>query len=660
MSLAQSGVLTLRGAPHPALLAVRRHAIVVALALAALLLTAASFLPWRQVAEPARMRGRILVLPVEVTDGSGAMAWARLGLMDLIALRLRAHGLTVPPSESVLAALAAPGQSAGTLRPQGLHAQMLVQPRLLRLDAGWQLSLELRRADGNDLTLQQQRPDILEAAAAAADALPARLGRPAAARGELADETAWRIRAGLLGNELDSTRAWLDSLPAAARSGREARYLDAELDYRAGRLEASRATLDTLLAEPPGEDTVFRGRLLVARGSLAMRLHDDAAGMQDFAAAVAALEAAGAPRELGRALMGRGGMALRQLRLDEAARDLQRARSLLDSVGDDLGVARAEVNLALLQRRQGHPLQALEQLQAAALRFADYAAVNELSATLAGVIDLQCALLRWEDALASSERAQPLLARLSDHHLRARLLQARADVLLGLGRLSAAQQVLDEIAALGPGAAHQQARSQLLAAQLAFARGEPQRAVALARPLLSGQAGDSLGDLAGSAALLLQRAQPVLPRERIDIDAALAVGDRDDTSALLARGLNLQFQHQPDAAEALLRDALQQAQDSRDLRDQRDATEAIAGLLLSDGRAAEVLAMAAPLAVHASRDFDTALLFARLRREQAGGEDWRLARQSAAALAGERPLPATLDLPRSATPALLRAYRKAE
>ncbi|TDR44154.1 DNA-binding winged helix-turn-helix (wHTH) protein [Tahibacter aquaticus] len=634
-----------------------------AIAAIALLVLLSNFVPvyLPAGASAAATTGKIIVLPVEIEAAAGTdSAWARLGLMDLIAARLRAEGLVVPPSESVLAALAAARENRIDLplRPQDLRAELLIQPRLSRLASGWQLSLEGRRANGIDLALQQQHAQILDAAVAASDALLASLGRARGSERTAQDETALRVRAGLLGNELDSIREWLQALPPAQRMERNTRYLAAELDYRAGRLAESRSALDALLLDPHvDEDATFRGRVLVARGSIAMRQRDYSGSEKDFAAAIAALDGTTAGRDLGRALMGRGGIALQQLRLEQAGNDLSRARDLLDAAGDDLGVARAEVNLALLQRRGGRPLEALEQLQAAATRFGNYAAINELSATLAGIIDLQCSLLRWDDALASSERAQLLLARLPDKQLRARLLQGRIEVLTGLGRLSEAQQALDSLALVGASGSGEIARGALLAAELALARGEPVRAAQLAQPLLALAQSADTRESAFHAAALLQRARPELAQQDLLPGIAPEAEPRDCVQAIIVRARRLQGQQRNAEAETLLRRGLALTLTSRDLREQRSVAEVLSALLLQQGRSVEAMEALAPLALLVPRDFDTALLFAGLHREMADINAWQFDLHKAAALAGERTLPQHLTAPLiaagAATPAEL-------
>lgn len=585
---------------------------------------------------------RIVVLPVEMdADAAKEVAWARLGLMDLLATRLRAEGAVVPPSESVLAALAAlSSRGAAELRPQALQADLLLQPRLVRLASGWEFSLEGRRANGADLSLQERHPHVLPAVAAAGDALLVHLGRSRRAPAEAGDETVVRLRAALLGNELATIRDWLTTLPRAQREGREMRYLAAEVDYRAGRLDESRHALDALLAdEAAADDVLFRGRVLAARGSIAMRQRDDAAAERDFGAAIAVL-AGHDGRDLGRAHMGRGGVALRQQRFDAAAADLSRARSLLEAAGDDLGVARAEVNLALLDRRRGHPLEALERLQSAAQRFGDYAAVNELSATLGSIVDLQCGLLRWNDALATSDTALRLLPQLPDPQLRNRIALARTDVQLGLGRLEEAGTLLATLGDTTMPAAADRAHRDALAAELALARGDETGAARIARAVLATR--DDNRDVRTRAALVLLAARQSLPIGAIDEGSAA----QDDVDTLLLRGI-AQVSQSSGEAGATLRAAFRRAAESRDLREQRYVLQVLSRIVTEEGDD-DLLVLAAPLASALPRDFDTALLFAGLHAARGDAESWRNALHTAAALAGERRLPTELAVVRVA------------
>lgn len=575
---------------------------------------------------------RLVVLPFALADGAD-VGWARLGVMDYVAGRLREQGLSVPPSEGVLARI-----SDGT-GPTVFPDALVVHGRAQRLASGWEVILEARRDNGLALHVAGRKPELLAAATAATDALLAALGRVPDSSGAAPTEGLLRVRAALLGNESEAVRELLARLPPAERDSREARYLAAEIDYRGGRLEIARSALDTLLAEPATRaDVRFASRALVARGSVLLRLRDDVAAERDFASAIDALNGIDAPRDLGRALLGRGCIAMRQERDADAATDLRRARLLLDTAGDDLAVARVQVNLALIERRGGHPLEALQALTAAAGAFETYGAINEMSVALANIVDIDRSQLRWSDALAAGERAAALLPRLKDPHLRARLQQARAAVLAGLGRLQESRAALDT---LDPEVAQQtaddRAATALLRAQALQLTGDTRAADEQARMAL-GASKDA--ELIASANLVLARGAAAQARSG---EHALLVPDARvrSTSVLLDTGLAADVRNEA-GTDTLLHSALERATAVNDAASVRDAIGALVRRLLARSRIDEAAELAARVADHASTDYDSALIVARVRLAQGDAVQARRALDDAATLAGERVLPRDL------------------
>ena len=217
-----------------------------------------------------------------------------------------------------------------------------------------------------------------------------------------------------------------------------------------------------------------------------------------------------------------------------------------------------------------------------------------------------------------------------DRQLRRRVVLARVDALLGLGRLDEAAGLLDNPAA---DAGADRAHRDVLAAELALARGDRAGARRLVQAALSEDTAESR-ELRPRAAQLLFANGLSLPD--LQVDAASDVDEVPD--ALLLRGI-AQAVHDPVAAESDLRAALRSAARTRDLREQRDVLRALNRIAGDDTRDVDLLALAAPLASATSRDFETALLFAELHRDRHDVDNWRAAVRSAAALAGERPLP---------------------
>src|SRR5690606_22262514 len=78
-----------------------------------------------------------LVLPLAI-DAGDDIAWARLGLMDYVAERMRAAGLSVPPSESTLALLGGIEGDSGRDRLQrSVPGAMVVGGEVERVGEGW-------------------------------------------------------------------------------------------------------------------------------------------------------------------------------------------------------------------------------------------------------------------------------------------------------------------------------------------------------------------------------------------------------------------------------------------------------------------------------------------------------------------------------------------
>ncbi len=607
--------------------------------------------PLAASAASAQTGTRILVLPLTVAPEDRA-SWARLGVMDLIATRLREGGFAVTPSENVMALLASRPDGrvpeANVLREQ-TQAAIVVQGRARRLTSGWRVELEGARADGLNLHVDGQHADLIEAAVVASDALLASLGRDrlSATHGS---EGVQRVRAAMLNNALGEARDLFAQLPDNERARLDTRYLGAEIEYRAGRLESARDALDAMIREArQGTDRVLLGRMLIARGSTAMRLTDFAGSDRDFLEAVALLEASGATREYGRAIMARGLIAMRLNRADEAMADLGHARMLLESVGDDLSVARATYNTAVLGAERGQFLQALPQMQQAARTFETYGAVNELSRSLAGAADLAAILLRWRDADALSQRASGLLPRLADPHLRESVHVTRANVLLGLGLWGEAARELDQVDLDGAlSDCLDCARARVVAARLALLQNQAEAARALIEAAMAIADNGYTRAVRDRAVLVGTQAQLRLIAERGDRapDWPRAWLDRlastDTAPVRTARALRLIADHDLPGAERELRAALAAAEAQSHVEDALAASQPLADLLLDADRIDEASAVIGRLTDAAEQDFDGAMLLVRLYHRQGDTHGWSRALDRARALAGERRVPREL------------------
>lgn len=607
---------------------------------------------------PARTT-RAVVLPLRV-EGLREDAWVRLGAMDLVAERLRTAGLGVPPSETVLSMLHASGGPAGSADAAHvratLDATVVVQGRAIRDAAGWKVELAALPEHGIAVPVEFSAPDAVQAARGATDLLLAALGRslPVSGEGDGAlDETLQRARAAMLANELDTARSILGAAPELAAAPDQLAYRMAQVDFRAGRLDAVERSLDQLLTRPMTQaDPHFRAQVLIARGITRTRRGAFADGGRDFDAALAALGSDGDILERGKARLGRANSLVAEHRYAEALGDFGAARVDLQAAGDVLGVARVDANLGMLELYRGRPAAALGYLPAAADRFQALGALHELLLTLTGLIEAQLAMLQRDAAWATVERASTLRERITDPDQRVDLLLNRAQVFTGVGRYREAQAALSQADATVTsgnrvlGARLRALESDLFVRMRDWRRAEAATAAALADWPDSGADGDR-------AAVVWLRQQALLALGRTDAARALldrsreAPVDAEEEPGGVADALAMAewatFEHDERHATAWFRFATATA----DRRGVPAAIVAVAAsqapLLLVAGSRQEAAAVIGRVAPWAAQDFDSALLQLRLYHALGQRDAWFNALRQAQTLAGERAIPAELQ-----------------
>ncbi|MFC4820513.1 winged helix-turn-helix domain-containing protein [Dokdonella ginsengisoli] len=604
------------------------------------------------------------VLPVDV-DAGGEWTWLRLGLMDLVATRLRNAGQTVVPADNVVALARENGGNGAAHRVrEATGARLIVLPSASRSGSEWIVHL-LLRADGGDREVEARSTDVIEAGRAAADRLLAVLGKspaklaPDAPDASLAERLS-RAEAALLTDDLDGARRLLETAPPGAQKAPELRLRLAQIDFRAGQFDHARGLLDALLEEVSEEtDPVLRARILNGSGAVAVRQDKNADAERDFGEAIALLENRNQPAALGQAYTGRGIAYAQQARLDLAAADFSRARIALELAGDTLALARVEANEGIVDGKRGRYADALSSHELAAQRFERFGALNELILTLANAAEAQLALLRPADALATSDRGWALLGRLENPNTRHSFQITRVETLAENGRLLEARALLRELLGAIPhdGDPAMLGRVQAVQARTDLLDGQPAAAAALASAALERlSAPDYLRDRAG-AWLTLVRA---LRAQGRDEEAAVEVGRLAAWTATLSRA------SQPLAAAlvAALAEAEQRWAERR-LDEARDAYEKTLRLaeqqavpgdiaevvisygssLITDGEVQRAAAVVGQVARWADRDFGCALLQVRLYRALGHEDAWRAALKQARALAGERSIPANLTAP---------------
>ncbi len=598
----------------------------------------------------------LAVLPVETAVPAEEWSWLRLGLMDLIATRLRGAGLAVVPSDNVVALVRGKeATTASAVVSAGSHAQALVIPVVTRVASGWNVRLTLHRQGSAGHQVEAHATDVVVAARTATDLLLAYLGKRAGDAGGAdlpLDELLSRVDAALLTDDLDGARERIEHASAALRRLPELRLRLAQIAFRGGHLDDAATRLQALLGEVGAEaNPVLRARILNGIGATDILSRRAPAAEQAFGEAIQLLENRNQPAALGQAYTGLAISRAAQGRFDAAQKDFSRARIALELAGDGLALARVEENEGIVAAKRGHYVEALAAHRRAAQRFERFGALNEQAITLANTASAQLALLQAADALVTLRSAQPLLNRLENRGAHQLLQLEQAAALIHEGQLQAAQSLLQALTdADDPTIA---ARADFERAQLAFGRGDYSAATRLAGTAT--QALDGLDERRerSQAWLLLTRslrAQGKLA-EASDETNRFSAWAREQsvqpmaTLAALARAEQAWAEHDPARAGEAYEQALAQAARDEVPAVSADVVVSYGNRLIAAGeleRASSVVGQASHWADH---DFGCALLLLRYYHALGQIDPWRNALQRAQTLAGERPIAGALTQP---------------
>jgi DNA-binding winged helix-turn-helix (wHTH) protein/tetratricopeptide (TPR) repeat protein len=612
------------------------------LALALLLVAAVAAALWWWMREPAAETAAdapamSLVLPTRV-QGTADAAWARLGLMDFLADRLRRAGLAVPPSENTLVMLGRLGDAAESAPPE--PGQRVIHSTATYRDRAWQVQLQARDHDRVTIRAQAEDADLLAAAGKASDRLLAALGhRPAADDADLGlQERLQRARAAMLANEVEGARRILLAAPELQRGSPELLYQLARIEFREGRFAQGQAGLDRALASRAGQQPLFRARLLNARGAMRVRLERSADAERDFETAAALVDPARHHAELAQSLTGRAVARAMQRRFDAALTDLGNARVQALRAGDLLAVTRIDANLGQLEMDRDRPAAALQYLQQAAADFEKYGAINELLIAHSALVAINLRLLRYGDARAQHERAWALRGRVRDPAQLRNLALDRAEILLRTGQLRAASALLEaeQPDQVPPGEAQRRA---FLRVEAAWRAGDPRGVLRLAAAPLADPA--LAPDPALEGWLRLRRRQAALQEDAAPTPWPAQL-QAPPWMAAMATALAERRAGRTAAADASYRQVLHAVEANGVPEDVMEAVGDYAPWLIARGRLAEASALVGRVAPWAQQDFDAALLqwrlYSALGQTSLAGQ----ARQRVLELAGERPLPAGL------------------
>lgn len=600
-----------------------------------------------------------VVLPARVQAGE-EWGWLRLGLMDLVAGRLRRGALATASSESVVALLREAEPEGGSavaqrLREAGLADEDTVQvfPEVEQLSGQWLVRLQARQGR-RELTVETRADDAIRAAREATDTLLLRLGHlPPDQRDETPQaltELLQRTRAAMLADQLQLAVELIRRADDSLRQRPEIVLRQAQIELRAGDyLAVEQRLLQLLDTVSPERDAELRGRALVTLAASYIRRERPADAAIHYDEAIRLLRQGQAPEALGLALLGRGLVATLAQRYDAALADLGLARSEMEAGGNALGVGQVDLNLALIEVLRRRPATALAALVDTAARFQRLGAQEEFVFTLASISEVQQLLLDHEAALATTERYWPPPAHSQNLRLRWKLSLVRAQALFEAGRLDATTQLVRELLDGSDAALDQavRAKAAVLPAQIAAARGEHARAAELAQAALTPalEQSDRCRYLQTWALRLraLRRQGELAAAQRETTDFVAWTQRQTDpwshAQAALAQAEQAAAESRTEAALALFQQALDGLDAAGAVPDDLvDAVQPYADTLIRDGQLDRARAVTARIAAWADRDLRAASVFVQINAALGRPQALQAAERRAALLAGERPL----------------------
>jgi DNA-binding winged helix-turn-helix (wHTH) protein/tetratricopeptide (TPR) repeat protein len=277
---------------------------------------------------------------------------------------------------------------------------------------------------------------------------------PASASAQGKDPIA-ALRPALQAGDFERVRMGLAALPPELADSPDARILDIRLDMARGRNARAFQKIESMLAQSEAfADPALHAQLLVLKSrTIARRDATPEDRLALLGKALDRLDAAGpsAPAAIRAEVLETRGLTQMEVnRFDVALRDLASAIALYERAGDTVGAQKARSNQARVWMRQGRLLSALDAMETIAeehRRASDF--IGEMFARNT-LTRIQMERLRWNDALASSDRTMQLLQAAPDAGRRYRALQLRAQALIGTGRLRLAASQLEEAEALDP------------------------------------------------------------------------------------------------------------------------------------------------------------------------------------------------------------------
>jgi DNA-binding winged helix-turn-helix (wHTH) protein/tetratricopeptide (TPR) repeat protein len=438
-----------------------------------------------------------LVLPSNISAPQ-EWDWLRLGLMDLIATRLRRGTQETIPSEGVVGYLQNLRRSGKPVAPSlddgrlDEISRLRIQPTASLVAGEWQVVLEVLDHDAA-FRVDARNTDILAAGRQAADLLLMRLGKPVPpATSEdppagVAD-IVQRAKAATLAGKLDLARSIIDSAPSDIRASPEIAWSLALIDANSGAYVAARQRLEAELPRlHPESSPVLRARVLTLLAAMYMRRADVDPARRAYQEAMSLAEKAGDVDVLAHAYAGRGVVEATERDYEASLADFGRARVLCEKAGNVLGIAQVDMNMGSIMDIRGQPAAASRMLEDAARRLQALSSQEEWAVALQSLASAKLNLLDAAGALQAAESFSPPQASIANERLRWLLATTYARTLVANGRLDEAERTAEVVseAASAPEDGLFRAHANAALALVAQARGNWEQSARLAREALT-------------------------------------------------------------------------------------------------------------------------------------------------------------------------------
>lgn len=617
--------------------------------------------------------GAIGVLPTEIgAEDDADTTWMRLGLMDLVAGRLRKADVAVVATSDIVAlSRDAPPEQLPARVQRATRASGIVVSSATHGQNGWKVRLALRDASDSERAAEADSADALVAAREATDRLLVLLGKgtPAGALNDTAPtvaELTQRVESALLVSDYATARRLIETAAAPVRDVPDLQLALARIDSALDKDDDARQRLDAILLRVSArDDPVLHARALTARAWLDSL--EPETSLREYSDAIDLLSATNEPVYLGSAYLGRAVTHSLAREFDAAKRDYAQARVMFTLANDSLRLADVDDDEAALDSDFGRPGDALPLFERAAATMERFGAINKLITPVCNQVIAHLELLQPAEALAVYQRMRPKVAGAGSRES-LHFLDYLGSVSLAVnGRLAESRTLAANVSEATDPAEEAGLRALIggFLAELDFSDGRIDTAVSLAsksvadlsqlRRYRTGQADAWLTltralRVAGKSAEAESETQAFLKSMNGVAPPALLRARVAEAEQYWTAGQRpLAFQTWESATQSAERGGVPQ--------EIRVIAKSYGMALLDAGELASASAVIGRVGRWASRDYESALLQTRLYRALGQSDAWRLSLDNVRALAGERAIPADVSAPPQPVVSLVQSQR---